>query len=165
MKILPAEFDGQAIRRTYDEASDAWRFSVTDVVQVLTGSANASLFAPEAQAAATGQRAASVRENRTVETAGHRPDPDIAARASLCHHAAMSTPSAPITIDPQRRGGRACVRDLRISVGDVLGWLAGGMTPEQVLADYPELTLDDIRACLAYAAAREAHELRLPAAA
>ena len=37
-----------------------------------------------------------------------------------------------ITYDPQRRGGRACVRDLRISVGDVLGWLAGGMTPEDV---------------------------------
>ncbi len=70
-----------------------------------------------------------------------------------------------ITYDPQRRGGRACVRDLRISVGDVLGWLAGGMTPEQVVADYPELTAADIRACLAHAAARESHELRVPAAA
>jgi uncharacterized protein (DUF433 family) len=68
-----------------------------------------------------------------------------------------------ITIDPQRRGGRACVRDLRISVGDVLGWLANGMTAEQVIADYPELTPADIRACLAYAAARESRELRLPA--
>ena len=76
-----------------------------------------------------------------------------------------STPPPPITLDPQRRGGRACVRDLRISVGDVLGWLAGGMSPEQVVTDYPELTLADIRACLAYAAARESHELRLPAAA
>lgn len=71
-----------------------------------------------------------------------------------------STPTL-ITIDPQRRGGRACVRDLRISVGDVLGWLANGMTPEQVVADYPELTPADIRACLVYAAARESHELRL----
>jgi len=70
-----------------------------------------------------------------------------------------------ITYDPERRGGRACVRDLRISVGDVLGWLAGGMTPEQVIADYPELTLADIRACLTHAAARESHELRVPAAA
>ena len=70
-----------------------------------------------------------------------------------------------ITIDPQRRGGRACVRDLRISVGDVLGWLASGMTSDQITAEYPELTLADIRACLAYAAAREAHELRLPASA
>ena len=57
------------------------------------------------------------------------------------------------------------MRDLRISVGDVLGWLAGGMSPEQVVTDYPELTLADIRACLAYAAVRESHELRLPAAA
>ena len=57
------------------------------------------------------------------------------------------------------------MRDLRISVGDVLGWLAGGMSPERVVTDYPELTLADIRACLAYAAARESHELRLPAAA
>lgn len=70
-----------------------------------------------------------------------------------------------ITVDPLRRGGRACVRDLRISVGDVLGWLALGQTPEQVVADYPELTPGDIRACLAYAAARESHEVRLAAAA
>ena len=70
-----------------------------------------------------------------------------------------------ITVDPLRRGGRACVRDLRISVGDVLGWLALGQTPEQVVADYPELTPGDIRACPAYAAARESHEVRLAAAA
>ena len=76
----------------------------------------------------------------------------------------MDATLPPITIDPQRRGGRACVRDLRISVGDVLSWLASGMTPEQVIADFPELTHADIRACLAYAAARETHEVRLPAA-
>jgi len=70
-----------------------------------------------------------------------------------------------ITFDPARRGGRPCVRDLRISVGDVLGWLALGMTEEQVISDYPELTPADIRACLAYAAQREAHEVRIPAAA
>jgi uncharacterized protein (DUF433 family) len=70
-----------------------------------------------------------------------------------------------ITVDPARRGGRPCVRDLRISVGDVLGWLAQGMSAEEVLADFPELTGDDIRACLAYAAARESHEVRLPAPA
>ncbi len=69
-----------------------------------------------------------------------------------------------ITSDPGRRGGRACVRDLRISVGDVLGWLAQGQTPEQIVADYPELTPADIRACLAYAANRESHEVRLVAA-
>ena len=70
-----------------------------------------------------------------------------------------------ITSDPQRRNGRPCVRDLRISVGDVLGWLAQGQTPAQIVADYPELTADDIRACLAYAAERESHEVRLAAAA
>ena len=69
-----------------------------------------------------------------------------------------------ITIDPLRRSGRPCVRDLRISVGDVLGWLAQGQTPQQIEADYPELTADDIRACLTYAAARESHEVRLAAA-
>ena len=68
-------------------------------------------------------------------------------------------------MDPLRRGGRPCVRDLRISVGDVLGWLAAGQTTEQILADYPELTVDDVLACLRYAAEREAHEVRLKPAA
>jgi uncharacterized protein (DUF433 family) len=75
----------------------------------------------------------------------------------------MSTFKTRISHDPGRRGGRACVRDLRISVGDVLEWLSSGMSPDQILADYPELSLDDIRACLAYAASREAHEVRIPA--
>jgi uncharacterized protein (DUF433 family) len=70
-----------------------------------------------------------------------------------------------ITLNPLRRNGRACVRDLRISVGDVLGWLALGQSFDQILDDYPELTSDDIRACLAYAAARESHEVRLATAA
>jgi uncharacterized protein (DUF433 family) len=60
-----------------------------------------------------------------------------------------------ITIDPGKRGGRPTVRGMRIAVADVLGWLAAGMTHAQILADYPELTEDDIRACLAYAADRE----------
>ena len=60
-----------------------------------------------------------------------------------------------ITIEPGKRGGRPCVRGLRIGVADVLGWLAAGMSHEQILADYPELTDEDIRACLAYAADRE----------
>ena len=73
-------------------------------------------------------------------------------------------PSHPrITVNPLRRGGRPGVRDLRISVGDVLGWLAQGQTQQQIEAEYPELTADDIRACLAYAAARESHEVRLAA--
>jgi uncharacterized protein (DUF433 family) len=70
-----------------------------------------------------------------------------------------------ITTDPLRRGGRACVRDLRISVGDVLGWLALGQSADQIVNDHPELTHADIRSCLAYAADRESHEVRLGAAA
>jgi uncharacterized protein (DUF433 family) len=60
-----------------------------------------------------------------------------------------------ITIEPGRRGGRPTIRGMRIAVADVLGWLAAGMTYEQIVADYPELTEDHIRACLAYAADRE----------
>jgi uncharacterized protein (DUF433 family) len=57
------------------------------------------------------------------------------------------------------------VRDVRISVGDVLGWMALGQTADQIVADYPELTHDDVRSCLAYAADRESHEVRPAAAA
>jgi uncharacterized protein (DUF433 family) len=60
-----------------------------------------------------------------------------------------------ITIEPGKRGGRPCIRGLRITVADVLGWLAAGMSHQDILADYPELTEEDIRACLAYAANRE----------
>ena len=60
-----------------------------------------------------------------------------------------------ITIEPGKRGGKLCVRGLRITVGDVLGWLAAGMSHQEILDDYPELTEQDIRACLAYAADRE----------
>jgi uncharacterized protein (DUF433 family) len=60
-----------------------------------------------------------------------------------------------ITIEPGKRGGRPCVRGMRIAVSDVLGWLAAGMSHEDILRDYPELTEEDIRACLAYAADRE----------
>lgn len=60
-----------------------------------------------------------------------------------------------ITIEPGKRGGRPTVRGMRIAVADVLGWLASGMSHEEILSDYPELTEEDIRACLAYAADRE----------
>jgi uncharacterized protein (DUF433 family) len=60
-----------------------------------------------------------------------------------------------ITIEPGKRGGRPTIRGMRIAVADVLGWLAAGMTYEQIVTDYPELTEDHIRACLAYAADRE----------
>jgi uncharacterized protein (DUF433 family) len=60
-----------------------------------------------------------------------------------------------VTIEPGKRGGRPCIRGMRIAVADILGWLAAGMTHAEILADYPELTEDDIRAALAYAADRE----------
>jgi uncharacterized protein (DUF433 family) len=60
-----------------------------------------------------------------------------------------------ITIEPGKRGGRPCIRGMRITVADVVGWLAAGMSHDEILADYPELSEDDIRSALAYAADRE----------
>lgn len=60
-----------------------------------------------------------------------------------------------ITVEPGKRGGRPCIRGLRITVFDVLSYLAAGMTHDEILADFPYLTHEDIRACLAYAAERE----------
>ncbi len=60
-----------------------------------------------------------------------------------------------ITIMPGVRSGKPCIKGTRITVYDVLEYLAGGMTEEQILADFPDLTREDIRACLAFAAARE----------
>jgi uncharacterized protein (DUF433 family) len=59
-----------------------------------------------------------------------------------------------ITIEPGKRGGKPCVRGLRISVSDVLEYLASGMSMDEILSDFPDLTADDIRACLAFAADR-----------
>jgi len=69
-----------------------------------------------------------------------------------------------IAVDPAIRFGKPCVRGTRISVGDVLGYLAGGMSEAQILADFPQLTADDVRACLAYAAESERRTLSTPAA-
>ena len=60
-----------------------------------------------------------------------------------------------ITIEPGKRGGRPCIRGMLISVYDIFGWLAAGMTNEQIVEEFPELTLDDIRASLTYAADRD----------
>jgi uncharacterized protein (DUF433 family) len=57
-----------------------------------------------------------------------------------------------VTIEPGKRGGRPCIRHMRIAVADVLGWLAAGMSHSEIIADFPELTESDIRASLAYAA-------------
>lgn len=64
-----------------------------------------------------------------------------------------------ITIEPGKRGGKPCVRGLRVTVYDVLEYLASGMSEEQILRDFPYLTKADIRACLEYAADRERHLL------
>lgn len=68
-----------------------------------------------------------------------------------------------ITIEPGKRGGKPCVRGLRITVYDVLEYLASGMTEQQIVDDFPDLTVEDIRACLAFAADRERRLLSLPA--
>lgn len=60
-----------------------------------------------------------------------------------------------ITIEPGKRSGKPCIRGLRITVYDVLEYLAGGMTEDEIVADFPELTREDIKACLAFAADRE----------
>jgi uncharacterized protein (DUF433 family) len=60
-----------------------------------------------------------------------------------------------ITIEPDKRGGKPCIRGLRITVYDVLDYLASGMTEAEIVHDFPDLTSDDIHACLAFAADRE----------
>jgi uncharacterized protein (DUF433 family) len=60
-----------------------------------------------------------------------------------------------ITIEPGKRSGKPCIRGLRITVYDVLGYMAAGMSQEEILADFPDLTETDIRACLAFAADSE----------
>lgn len=70
-----------------------------------------------------------------------------------------------ITLEPEKRGGKPCIRGLRITVQDVLGWLASGMGTDEIMADYPELSKDDVLACLAYAADREKHAVWVKVAA
>ena len=91
-----------------------------------------------------------------------------AALCRRCRHAIPHLPSDPsanrfppvnyehiITIEPGKRGGKPCIRGLRITVYDVLDYLAGGMTEQEILADFPDLTAEDLKACLAFAADRE----------
>lgn len=68
-----------------------------------------------------------------------------------------------ITIEPDKRSGKPCIRGLRMTVTDVLEYLAGGMTPEEIVDEFPDLTLEDIRACLAFAADRERKLATVPA--
>lgn len=60
-----------------------------------------------------------------------------------------------ITLEPGKRGGKPCIRGMRITVGDILGWLASGMTIQEILSDFDELLEEDIYAALSYAADRE----------
>jgi uncharacterized protein (DUF433 family) len=69
-----------------------------------------------------------------------------------------------IVIDPNVRFGKPIVRGTRISVGDVLAYLAGGMSEDEILADFPQLSRDDVRACLAFAAERERRLASVPGA-
>jgi uncharacterized protein (DUF433 family) len=69
-----------------------------------------------------------------------------------------------ITIEPGKRGGKPCIRGLRITVYDVLEYLASGMSEDEILRDFPDLTRENIRACLAFAADRERRFVSIPPA-
>jgi uncharacterized protein (DUF433 family) len=69
-----------------------------------------------------------------------------------------------ITVEAGKRGGKPCIRGLRITVYDVLEYLASGMSEAEILGDFPDLTADDIRACLLFAADRERRMVSVPAA-
>ncbi len=68
-----------------------------------------------------------------------------------------------IVVDPEVRGGKPCIRGTRITVYDVLEYMAGDMSESEILRDFPDLTAEDLKACLAFAAARE-RRLASPAA-
>jgi uncharacterized protein (DUF433 family) len=68
-----------------------------------------------------------------------------------------------ITIEPGKRSGKPCIRGTRMTVTDVLEYLASGMTEEEILADFPDLTAEDIKACLAFAADREKRQMVIEA--
>lgn len=70
-----------------------------------------------------------------------------------------------ITIEPGKRGGKPCVRGLRITVYEVLEYLASEMTEEEILEDFPDLTREDLKACIAYAADRERRLMTFPISA
>lgn len=70
-----------------------------------------------------------------------------------------------ITIEPNRRSGKPCVRGLRITIYEVLEYLASEMTEEEILEDFPDLTRDDLKACIAFAADRERRLMQVPLAA
>ena len=94
----------------------------------------------------------------TESTLIHGPQPQVeAARIDRFFHVGYVTVmdyTQLITIEPNKRSGQPCIRGLRMTVRDVLEYLASGMSVENILADFPDLTADDIRACLTFAADR-----------
>ncbi len=70
-----------------------------------------------------------------------------------------------ITIEPNKRGGKPCIRGLRITVYEVLEYMASDMTEDEILADFPDLTAQDLKACIAFAADRERRLMEVPVAA
>ena len=88
---------------------------------------------------------------------GPLPRPDGPARLALMNYRDR------IVIDPEIRFGKPSIRGTRITVGDVLSYLASGMSEQEIVADFPRLTVEDIRACLAFAAERERRMVSVPA--
>jgi uncharacterized protein (DUF433 family) len=86
----------------------------------------------------------------TSKPPGNAIEGDLAAR-----YDSLMDYKSRITLEPGKRGGKPCIRGLRITVYDVLDYMASGMAPEQIVDDFPELEIDDVRACLAFAADRE----------
>lgn len=70
-----------------------------------------------------------------------------------------------ITVEPNKRGGKPCIRGLRITVYEVLEYLASEMTEDEILSDFPDLTKEDLKACIAFAADRERRLMEVPIAA
>ena len=87
----------------------------------------------------------------------------VAVPKGLRYHSRMTFLER-ISIESTVRFGKPCVRGTRITVGEVLGYLASGMSETDVLKDFPQLTHEDVLACLAYAAERERRTLSIPAA-
>ena len=82
------------------------------------------------------------------------PVPSLVDQVLSCAYSAGMDYTHLITVEPGKRSGQPCIRGMRITLRDVLEYLAGGMTVQELLADFPELTAEDIRACLAFAASQ-----------
>lgn len=95
-------------------------------------------------------------EGRATEAPEREPAPAAEGEADMGYRER-------ITIEPGKRSGKPCIRGMRMTVSDVLDYLASGMTEEEILSDFPDLERADIRACLAFAADRERKLFVLPA--